>query len=108
MKAQFLSIAVALLLGFSFSANAGTPEVKANNAGATAPKATTETTTTYYVLAQSGSNYTISSDPNDNPGCTEGTHACSFTSPDPALGSSIPVSMVENEEEDIVITGRKP
>ncbi|MNU20688.1 hypothetical protein D3C71_89370 [compost metagenome] len=108
MKTSILSLAVALMLGFSFSANAGTPEVKAGKADAAAPKATAESTTTYYVLAQIGSNYTISSDPNDNPGCTQGTHACSFTSPDPALGSSISVSVVENEEDDIVIVERKP
>jgi len=108
MRTSILSLAVALMLGFSFSANAGTPEVKAAKTENTAAKATTESTTTYYVVGQSGSNYTISSNPADDPGCLGGTLACQFTSPDPALGSSIPVSVVENEEDDIVIVERKP
>lgn len=107
MKALFLSAAIAFF-GFSFSATAGTPEVKTAKAETPAPKATTESTTTYYVVGQSGTNYTISSNPADDPGCSEGTLPCKFTSPDPSLGTSVPKSMVDNQEEEILILEYRP
>lgn len=58
MKTSILSLAVALMLGFSFSANAGTPEVKAAKAEAPSVKAHTSVDMYWYEVVYDASHPT--------------------------------------------------